>query len=162
MIILSSNDRQKEKEGKKETQKSENIENEKSFLDEIKSIFLNILRAIIRLKKKSSRQTLWVLSAQSPFSGALKFKYLCHRFFKFKKQAHFEILSLRAFNLGLPLESPRKSWNLKSVLEIPGISWFFKRVLEFHRIFVHYFSLTGSVYDGFPSFSYGLMAQRIF
>ena len=37
----------KKKEGKTEIQKSEYLENENSFLDEIKSIFHNYLRAII-------------------------------------------------------------------------------------------------------------------
>ena len=38
-IILQSNDRQVEKEGRTEIQKIEYLENEKSFLDEIKRIF---------------------------------------------------------------------------------------------------------------------------
>ena len=36
------------KEGKTEIQKFEYLDNEKSFLDEIKSIFRNYLRAVIR------------------------------------------------------------------------------------------------------------------
>ena len=38
-MILQSNGRQVEKEGRTEIQKSEYIENEKSFSDEIKSIY---------------------------------------------------------------------------------------------------------------------------
>ena len=37
----------REKDGKKEMQKSENLENEKSFLDEIKNIFHSFWRTII-------------------------------------------------------------------------------------------------------------------
>ena len=40
MIILQSNGRQVEKEGRTEIQKFEYLENEKSFFDEIKSIFI--------------------------------------------------------------------------------------------------------------------------
>ena len=39
LTIFSSSDQQEEKEGKKEIQKSEYLENKKSFLDDIKSIF---------------------------------------------------------------------------------------------------------------------------
>ena len=42
-----------EKEGKREIQKFEYLENEKSFSDVIKSIFYNFLRAIIWLKTKT-------------------------------------------------------------------------------------------------------------
>ena len=42
----------REKEGKMEIQKSEYLENKKSILDEIKSIFHNYLTAIIWKKKK--------------------------------------------------------------------------------------------------------------
>ena len=38
-MILQSNDQQVEKEGRTEIQQFEYLENEKSFLDEIKSIF---------------------------------------------------------------------------------------------------------------------------
>ena len=38
-MILQSNDRQVENKGRTEVQKIEYLENEKSFLDEIKSIF---------------------------------------------------------------------------------------------------------------------------
>ena len=38
----------KEKRGKTEIQKFECLENEKSFLDEIKNIFHNYLRVVIR------------------------------------------------------------------------------------------------------------------
>ena len=52
MIILQSNGRQVEKEGRTEIQKSEYIENEKSFSDEIKSIYHSFWRAIIWWKNK--------------------------------------------------------------------------------------------------------------
>ena len=45
----------KEKKGKAVTQKSEYLENEKSFLDEIKSNFYNYVRATIWLKKKKRK-----------------------------------------------------------------------------------------------------------
>ena len=38
-MILQSNGRQAEKEGRTEIQKSEYLENKKNFLDEMKSIF---------------------------------------------------------------------------------------------------------------------------
>ena len=46
-IKLSSNGWQGEKEGKKEIHKSEYLENEKSFLDEVKNNFHSFWRAII-------------------------------------------------------------------------------------------------------------------
>ena len=52
-IILQSNDRQVEKEGRTEIQKIEYLENEKSFLDEIKRIFHSFWRAIIWCKNKN-------------------------------------------------------------------------------------------------------------
>ena len=45
-IILESNDQRGNNDGKPEIQKLEYLDNEKSFLDEIKSIFHNYLRAI--------------------------------------------------------------------------------------------------------------------
>ena len=45
----------KEKKGKAVTQKSEYLENEKSFLDEIKSNFYNYVRATIWFKKKKEK-----------------------------------------------------------------------------------------------------------
>ena len=45
-----SNGRQVEKEGRTEIQKNEYLDNEKSSLDEIKSIFFSFWRAIIRRK----------------------------------------------------------------------------------------------------------------
>ena len=47
-----SNGRQVEKEGRTEIQKNEYIENEKSFSDEIKSIYHSFWRAIIWWKNK--------------------------------------------------------------------------------------------------------------
>ena len=47
----------KEKKGKAVTQKSEYLENEKSFLDEIKSNFYNYVRATIWLKKKKKEKS---------------------------------------------------------------------------------------------------------
>ena len=46
-IILQSNGWQEEKEGRMEIQKFEYLENKKSFLDTIKSIFHSFWRAII-------------------------------------------------------------------------------------------------------------------
>ena len=47
------------KEGKTEIKKFEYLDNEKSFLDEIKNIFRTYLRAVIWLKKtKNSRPEL--------------------------------------------------------------------------------------------------------
>ena len=43
-------------ERKSEIQKFEYLENKKSFLDEIKSIFYNYLRAIICWKKKKKKK----------------------------------------------------------------------------------------------------------
>ena len=48
---LEADGRQAEKEGRTEIQKIEYLENEKSFLDEIKSIFHSFWRAIIWWKK---------------------------------------------------------------------------------------------------------------
>ena len=45
----------RKKKGKMKIQKFEYLENEKSFLDEIKSIFRNYLRAIIWWKKEKWR-----------------------------------------------------------------------------------------------------------
>ena len=52
MIILQSNGQQAEKEGRIEMQKFEYLENEKRFLDKIKSIFHSFRRAIIGEKTK--------------------------------------------------------------------------------------------------------------
>ena len=51
-MILQSNGRQEEKDERTEIQKFEYLENENSFLDEIRSIFYSSWRAIIwqRLK----------------------------------------------------------------------------------------------------------------
>ena len=51
-IILLANGWQAKKEGKTETQKFEYLDNQKSYLDEIKSIFRKYLRAVIWGKKK--------------------------------------------------------------------------------------------------------------
>ena len=51
-IILKSNGRQVEKEGRTEIKKIEYLEKEKSFLDEIKSIVHNFWRNIIWWKNK--------------------------------------------------------------------------------------------------------------
>ena len=53
LIILQSNGRQVEKEGRTEIQKIEYLENEMSFLDETKSIFHSFWRAIIWWKNKN-------------------------------------------------------------------------------------------------------------
>ena len=53
MIILQNNGRQVKKEGRSETQKNKYLENEKSFLDEIKSISHSLWRAIIWRKNKN-------------------------------------------------------------------------------------------------------------
>ena len=52
-IILWSYGRQVEKKGRAEIQKIEYLENEKSFLDEIKSIFHSFWRAIIWWKNEN-------------------------------------------------------------------------------------------------------------
>ena len=46
-MILLSNDQQGKKEKKTKTQKLEYLENEESFLDKLKHIFHNYLRATI-------------------------------------------------------------------------------------------------------------------
>ena len=48
----------RKREGKTETQNFEYLKNEKSFLDEIKSIFYNCLRVIILWKNENSRHKL--------------------------------------------------------------------------------------------------------
>ena len=53
MIILQNNGRQVKKEGRSEIQKNKYLENEKSFLDEIKSISHSLWRAIIWRKNKN-------------------------------------------------------------------------------------------------------------
>ena len=53
LIILQSNGPQVEKGGRTEIQKNEYLENEKSFLDEIKSIFHSFWKAIIWWKNKN-------------------------------------------------------------------------------------------------------------
>ena len=52
-IILQSNGRQVEKEGRTEIQKLEYLENEKSFLDEIKTFFIVFEGLSFREKIKS-------------------------------------------------------------------------------------------------------------
>ena len=52
LIILQSYGWQVEKEGRSEIQKIEYLENKKSFLDEIKSIFHSFWRTIIWWKNK--------------------------------------------------------------------------------------------------------------
>ena len=59
--------------GKLEIQKFEYLENEKSFLDEVKSIFHNYLRAIIGKKMKVKTQ----VKTQVPSSFLIK--VLCNR-----------------------------------------------------------------------------------
>ena len=50
--MVTKEEKKGEKEGRTETQKTECLENEKSFLDKIKSIFHSFWRAIIWWKKK--------------------------------------------------------------------------------------------------------------
>ena len=84
MIILQSIGQQVEKEGRTGIQKIEYLKNEKSFLDEIKSIFCSLWRAIIIWWKKKIDTSFkldqplkqWLTGRKREEDVNIKFKHL--------------------------------------------------------------------------------------